>query len=63
MKSIIEKQGKFNEELAIQILRHIVNGLLDLFKKRIIHRDLKPDNILLNNGVVFFIIKYLLIGS
>ncbi len=35
----------------MKILRHLLNGFRELYKRRIIHRDLKPANILIKDGV------------
>jgi serine/threonine-protein kinase ULK2 len=42
----LQKKVRLNENEAITILKHILNGFLELIKRGIVHRDLKPDNIL-----------------
>ncbi len=42
--------GYLSEAQTIVFMKHIVNGLKDLFQRKIIHRDLKPANILLHEG-------------
>ena len=32
------------------ILKHIINGLMELHRHRIVHRDLKAENIMSHNG-------------
>lgn len=51
LKELLNRYGKLSESAALKILRHIINGLKELFRKSIIHRDLKPANILLKDGV------------
>ena len=48
---MIASRGKFPEEIAIKILRHIVVGFMYLNKENLMHRDLKPSNILLQGGI------------
>lgn len=36
----------------MHILRQLINGYLDLFRKNIVHRDLKPANIFFKEGVL-----------
>ena len=46
LKEYILKKVRLNENEAIDILRHILCGFIELFKHSIIHRDIKPANIL-----------------
>ena len=47
--SILEKYGRFDEEIAKFYLAEIILAVKNLHSKNIIHRDLKPDNILLDS--------------
>lgn len=47
--SVLEKYGRFDEEVAKFYLAEIVLSVKHLHSKNIIHRDLKPDNILLDS--------------
>ena len=40
------------ESEAIEFLKQIVSGYIDIFSQRIIHRDLKPANIFLKDGKI-----------
>ena len=40
------------ESEAIELLKQIVDGYIDIYMQRIIHRDLKPANIFLKDGKV-----------
>ena len=46
---IEEKNGRFEVDEAVKILRNIVEALVDI-EGRVVHRDIKPSNILLLNG-------------
>ena len=39
------------EKKALEVLKHILSGFVDLLKHGIIHRDLKPQNILIKNNI------------
>ena len=45
---IEEKDGRFEVDEAVKILRNIVEALVEI-KDRVVHRDIKPSNILLLN--------------
>jgi eukaryotic-like serine/threonine-protein kinase len=47
--TILEPRGSRAEELAAELLTHVVRGLLEA--EDWIHRDLKPENILLCGDV------------
>lgn len=40
------------EEVAINYLTQIVNGMAEMVSNGLIHRDLKPDNIVIKDGVL-----------
>ena len=48
---LIKKEGVFNEERVVPILKDILNGMCYLHEMRIIHRDLKTANVFLKDGV------------
>ena len=48
---MIKKDVKICEDLAIKIVRHIVNGLRELINKKVINRDIKPENILIKDKI------------
>lgn len=47
--SLLEKYGRFDEDIARFYLSEIILAVKHLHSKNIIHRDLKPDNILLDS--------------
>ena len=47
--SLLEKYGRFDEEVSKFYLVEIILAVKHLHSKNIIHRDLKPDNILLDS--------------
>ncbi|EGR34339.1 protein kinase domain protein [Ichthyophthirius multifiliis] len=51
LKQLLDKNKFFEEQQALKILKHILNGYRELAKNKIIHRDIKPANILINNGI------------
>jgi len=46
LQSEIETKGQFSEAEAVEILREIVGGLLEI--SDLVHRDLKPSNVLIS---------------
>ncbi|CAD8064062.1 unnamed protein product [Paramecium sonneborni] len=42
---------KMTEDLAIDLITHVLNGLQHCKNNYIIHRDIKPANVFINNGV------------
>jgi serine/threonine-protein kinase len=48
LHSYLDKSGPLGEHEAIEVLRSILNGLLEV--PDIVHRDLKPANVLLQEG-------------
>ncbi|MCP4354283.1 MAG: protein kinase, partial [Proteobacteria bacterium] len=49
LKNIIKKQKTIPQDLIIDFLLQILNGLLYAHKNGIIHRDMNPDNVIINN--------------
>lgn len=49
--SKVIKQG-LSESEAVDYLKQIISGYLEICKKRIIHRDLKPANILIKDNTI-----------
>jgi serine/threonine protein kinase len=51
--SMLERFGRFGEELAQRYTRQLLKGLQYLHEKRIVHRDLKGGNVLhTSDGIV-----------
>lgn len=48
----IQKEGKLEEEEAMEIFRELLEAFKVLNKYNIIHRDLKPENIFFSDGKV-----------
>ena len=48
LSSLLEKYQE--QEMAIRLLKELVNGLVILWGMQIVHRDLKPDNILITKS-------------
>lgn len=48
LKSLIKNQNKIKEELALEILRQLVNGFKYLYGMGLMHRDFKSANVLVN---------------
>jgi serine/threonine protein kinase len=46
----MKKRGKIPEKEAVQMLKQICNGFVELIKEGVMHRDLKPENILIHQG-------------
>ena len=60
LEKCLEKETKFTEERAIELLKEICNGFLSLVREGVVHRyvsslfyrDLKPANLMLSKGHV-----------
>ncbi|CAD8142417.1 unnamed protein product [Paramecium pentaurelia] len=50
LQQFIQKQ-QITEDIAIDLIIHILNGLQHCKNNYIIHRDIKPANIFMNNGI------------
>jgi len=48
----LQRDGKFAETEALQIIGDVAKALADAHERGIIHRDIKPENILLTNDIV-----------
>lgn len=58
LKQYLQKNLRFSENKALEILKQILNGYQELYKNGIIHRDLKPENILLTSDFNFKIADF-----
>ncbi|CAD8081113.1 unnamed protein product [Paramecium sonneborni] len=52
LQQYIKKHGKFNLNIAIQIIIQIIYGIASMQQENIIHRDLKPQNILISDNTI-----------
>lgn len=50
LNTLITKEGRLQEKVALRIFRDIVAACSFLYDRNVFHRDLKPENILLSNG-------------
>jgi serine/threonine protein kinase len=48
--AVIEKLGRLEEQLIIDILVQVANALHQIHELKLVHRDVKPDNILVTSG-------------
>src|SRR5262245_55571944 len=47
LRSLIQREGKLDTTLAIELARQLVGGLTEAHRQSIVHRDLKPENIMI----------------
>ncbi|CAD8078830.1 unnamed protein product [Paramecium sonneborni] len=52
LEQLLRKKGCIKEEVAIQYMKQILNGMRGLHEMKVIHRDLKLANILISNSVL-----------
>jgi len=48
LEKVIDRQGRFNLQDVIYILKHLLQGIGYAHQRGFIHRDIKPSNIILN---------------
>jgi len=52
------KDNPFDEEMAMDLLKQLINGLQEIHSQNIIHRDIKPSNIMRTKEGVYKIIDF-----
>ncbi|EAS05844.2 Serine/Threonine kinase domain protein (macronuclear) [Tetrahymena thermophila SB210] len=57
LKQQIQKEKKFSENKAKQIMIQIMSGLKEMYQRSIVHRDIKPENILVAQTPQGFVYK------
>ena len=48
LQKLIERTGRLDVKLALEITTQIVSGLVAVHKQHLVHRDIKPPNIMIN---------------
>jgi len=52
------KENSFDENMAMDLLKQLINGLEEIHSQNIIHRDLKPSNIMRTKDGIYKIIDF-----
>lgn len=60
-ESVEQKIKKFTLDEKVEVIRMLLNMLVDLHQNGIAHRDIKPANILFYNGSMYYQISDLYI--
>lgn len=58
LEKVIDRQGRFNLQDVIYILKHLLQGIGYAHQRGFIHRDIKPSNIILNKDGITKIMDF-----